>query len=75
MASRTVDDDRFKRLSTALSDAKLTIGNGRIDRKPIEIPKTPPKRRSKFLPDLEELTSGDHRHRKTPLIRATTTYM
>ena len=74
LASRAVNDDRFKRLSTALSDAKLTIGNGRMDRKPLEVPKTPPKRRSQFLPDLDDLQSAS-RHRKTPLIRATTTYM
>jgi len=50
LASRSVLDKRFQGLSTALSEAKLTVGTGK--RPHTDLPGGAVKPRSQFFPDL-----------------------
>lgn len=77
LGSRSVLDKRFERLSTALSEAKLTVGTGRVDKSQVGSSNNKkhydPGRSLRFLP----ATSHDSRSHpdlmRKQLARAATT--
>ena len=78
LASRSVLDKRFQGLSTALSDAKLTVGNGRIDKSELAKNKYINRpRQSQFLPASTSsglFNKGSNQLANFSLTRAATTF-